>query len=185
MARAVCPACQHSVLVNANGLLRVHGPLSSQCPGSNSPESVQTTTSPVHLRNPTAPLPSTSSIAAHSPHSSPVDLPSDVNGSRVDLFGNNTPLRLQVERSLQYADAHEGDGHYLETHEVRDMFLCAYGASLHEHDPTLIPDEWSSYWKTITQLSGVHYCLPRGPCGRRYISTLIDEINLLTRGHKA
>ena len=38
-------------------------------------------------------------------------------------------------------------------------------------------------WQSIIQLSGKHYDLPRGPCGRRYIDLLSEEIRHLSRGN--
>ena len=62
------------------------------------------------------------------------------------------------------------------------MLLSAYGGHLSAPSSTAPDSDWVSRWKLITHLSGSHYFLPRGQCGRRYVSTLTDEINLLTRG---
>lgn len=168
--RAVCPACQRSVFVNANGSLRVHGPRSNQCPGSNLS---QTNTSLEYCRddNPmlsSLPLRPPSSISPRSSHLSD-DSDSSFNPS------DNIPLQIDRDTPLDSAEDH---GHYLEAHEARDMFLHAYGTDLHEPDPNPTSNIWFLHWKTITQLSGAHYNLPHGPCGHRYISVLIDEINL-------
>ena len=65
------------------------------------------------------------------------------------------------------------------------MLSLAYGSCLVENNPNAEPRwvEWTFHWKNITQQSGLHYSLPRGSCGRRYISTLIDEIKMLIKGH--
>ena len=72
-------------------------------------------------------------------------------------------------------------GHYLDDSEVDSMLLSAYGATLCRS--TAMDDNvWYSRWKTVTQLSGNHYFLPKGQCGRRYIAIMTEEINLLSRG---
>ena len=42
---------------------------------------------------------------------------------------------------------------------------------------------WSERWQSITQLCGNHYDLPKGPCGRRYVDLLREEIRYLSRGN--
>ena len=64
------------------------------------------------------------------------------------------------------------------------MITRAYGATLCS-PPSSLPDtdsDLSRYWSEVTQLSGRHYSIPRGSCGRRYITTLCDEILHLSRG---
>ena len=42
---------------------------------------------------------------------------------------------------------------------------------------------WTDRWQTVAQLSGHHYDLPRGACGRCYVNLLCEEIRHLSRGH--
>jgi hypothetical protein len=76
------------------------------------------------------------------------------------------------------------EGHYLEQHEVDDMLNLAYGSSLHEHSRTdlHVYSEWFNRWRTVTHLSGLHFMIPRGQCGRRYIDILTNEVNMLSAG---
>ena len=56
--------------------------------------------------------------------------------------------------------------------------LKAYGTHRRLHTS---PD-WTTRWLTITQLTGLHYFLPTGVVGRRYVTTLTVEIELLSQG---
>lgn len=83
---------------------------------------------------------------------------------------------------MDLLDPSSTDGHYLEQNEVDTMIQLAYGSSLvlpeHQEDES----DWISQWNTVTQFTGSHYNLPRGSCGRRFITTLIEEIQLLVNG---
>ena len=72
-------------------------------------------------------------------------------------------------------------GHLLDDGEVNNMLLSAYGASL-SASPPLVGGEWYSRWRRTARLSGSHYFLPKGQCGRRYVSILTEEILLLSKG---
>lgn len=72
------------------------------------------------------------------------------------------------------------EGHYLDDGEVDSMLLSAYGATL--ASSTISDNEWYSRWMSITQLSGNHYFLPKGQCGRWYVNLLSAEVDLLSGG---
>lgn len=84
--------------------------------------------------------------------------------------------------SMDLLDPSSTDGHYLEQDEVDAMLQLAYGSSLvlpeHQEDES----DWISRWITVTRFTGSHYNLPRGSCGRRFITMLIEEIQLLVNG---
>ena len=70
------------------------------------------------------------------------------------------------------------DTSILQQSEVDDLMLKAYGTHRRLHTS---PD-WTTRWQTITQLTGSHYFLPTGVVGRRYVTTLTAEIELLSQG---
>ena len=86
---------------------------------------------------------------------------------------NSSPLYPSTESG-------DSEGHYLDDGEVDSMLHSAYGATLAS---STIPDnEWYSRWMSITQLSGNHYFLPKGQCGRRYVNLLSAEVDFLSGG---
>jgi hypothetical protein len=72
---------------------------------------------------------------------------------------------------------------FLTSSEVDDLMMRAFGSSLVPDDFDGGDNVWSDYWESISQLSGRHYDLPRGTCGRRFIDLLCVEIRHLTRGN--
>ena len=108
--------------------------------------------------------------------------PSSIANSPIHLPSSPTSLPdLVLSPSSIHTDSSIA-GHLLSKSEVHSMLLSAYGGHLSAPSSTAPDSDWVSRWKLITHLSGSHYFLPRGQCGRRYVSTLTDEINLLTRG---
>ena len=104
-----------------------------------------------------------SSIAInHSPPSSPASL--------LDLFRSPSP-------SLAYANPNDIE-HYLSDSEVDSMLSSAYGESLFVFS-SVSGNDWVPRWEVISHRSGNHYFLPKGQCGRRYVSTLCDEMTFL------
>ena len=74
------------------------------------------------------------------------------------------------------------EGYYLGPDEYSSLMLEAYGAPLCYSSTPAHSTEWTSRWHSVTQLSGRHYDLPRGACGRKYVGQLNDEIRFLTNG---
>ena len=101
--------------------------------------------------------------------------PSSVSDSPLASLGSsssNSPMN-----SFPSTDLGDSEGHFLDDSEV---VLSAYGSTL--SSSTTSNNEWYPRWKTISQLSGNHYFLPKGQCGRRYIALLTEEIDFLSRG---
>lgn len=113
----------------------------------------------------------TPSFVSCSPSVSPS--PSSSSPSVNHSFMNSSPLYPSTESG-------DSEGHYLDDGEVDSMLHSAYGATLAS---STIPDnEWYSRWMSITQLSGNHYFLPKGQCGRRYVNLLSAEVDFLSGG---
>jgi hypothetical protein len=70
----------------------------------------------------------------------------------------------------------------MDSSEYSLLMQEAYGAPLFYSYTSSFATDWVNIWDSVTQLSGRHYVLPRGACGRRYVSLLLDEIRLLTQG---
>ena len=61
------------------------------------------------------------------------------------------------------------------------LVIEAYGPDATSSASPVRDSVWQSQWRLVTQLSGSHYSLPRGPIGRRYVSILTDEIKFLAQ----
>uniref|UniRef100_A0A1X7VHQ8 Uncharacterized protein n=1 Tax=Amphimedon queenslandica TaxID=400682 RepID=A0A1X7VHQ8_AMPQE len=69
----------------------------------------------------------------------------------------------------------------LNQQELNSLMIEAYGPdALCTTTPNRNSD-WRSRWLSVTQRSGSHYSVPRGPTGHRYVSLLIDEIKFLAQ----
>ena len=66
---------------------------------------------------------------------------------------------------------------------IDDLMNQAYGATLINSDGGNRDTPWCIRWARIIQLSGSHYTLPGGLVGRRYVDTLVDEVNHLAAGN--
>ena len=82
------------------------------------------------------------------------------------------------------------EGYFLNESEQNEMMLSAYGSTMdtrsstctfQSHSEISLNQSWFLKWKSVIQLSGRHYDLPRGSCGRKYIGVLCDEIKHLAQ----
>jgi len=69
--------------------------------------------------------------------------------------------------------------------EYDDLMLRAYGSIPAQSTRSVIESNWKTWWKVIIQHLGIHYILPGGLIGRRYVETLAEEINHLSCGKLA
>uniref|UniRef100_A0A1X7UF79 Tesmin/TSO1-like CXC domain-containing protein n=1 Tax=Amphimedon queenslandica TaxID=400682 RepID=A0A1X7UF79_AMPQE len=69
----------------------------------------------------------------------------------------------------------------LSQQELDSLMIEAYGPDALCTTTPNCNSDWRSRWLSVTQLSGSHYSLPRGPIGRRYVSLLTDEIKFLAQ----
>ena len=66
---------------------------------------------------------------------------------------------------------------------IDDLMNQTYGATLINLDSGNRDTPWCIRWARIIQISGSHYTLPGGSVGRRYVVTLVDEVNHLAAGN--
>ncbi len=138
-------------------------------------------------RSPAAIIP-TSTLSGHSRHSNHSFSSSD---SDSDPHSSSSSGPVQPSSSFRPSFSGSGselgaDGHYLDDKEVDDMIVNAFSGSLCHSDDDLSDDDvWYTRWRAISQLSSRHYDIPKGPCGRRYVDFLCDEVNLLSRNNSS
>ena len=85
----------------------------------------------------------------------------DAESSRllpVSVLGLSDDISLSV--GTCHAPSHDAttEGHYFDSHNVNNILSLSYGSCLVENNSNAEPRwaEWTSHWKNITQLSGLH-----------------------------
>lgn len=72
-------------------------------------------------------------------------------------------------------------GQPLDRQAMDCLMIEAYGPDATSSASHVRDSVWQSRWRSVTQLSGSHCSLPRGPIGRCYVSILTDEIKFLAQ----
>ncbi len=65
---------------------------------------------------------------------------------------------------------------------VDQLMMKAYGEKLIKSGGHDLLDFWFGLWRKVVSFNGVHYDIPGGPIGRRYVDMLSDEVQQLSAG---
>ena len=98
----------------------------------------------------------------------------------VTPLGENSTVGRQLESNDCRASRVQGDS---STVDVDKMMMSAYGECLVHSGGEDVSEFWHCCWKKAISLSGMHYDVPGGPIGRRYVDLLNSEVAQLGAGN--
>ena len=97
-----------------------------------------------------------------------------------ESVGENSTVGRQLESNDCRASRVQGDS---STVDVDKMMMSAYGECLVHSGGEDVSEFWHCCWKKAISLSGMHYDVPGGPIGRRYVDLLNSEVAQLGAGN--